>query len=164
MATKNKGKRTDPLDQLIKGADAEILGQLIKKFSAARPDIRRECFEFLKDHVSLTPSGESVSAGEAMFAIWMELESDLSDLDEYGGGDYELADHVGEVLTGQDVITIGRLQNETAVTLLDGADDGVAGQRRGNTYETNNQSQTNNADKFLHITLPPNFLFFLLRP
>ena len=98
MNTKKKEKRKDPLDQLIKGAGSEILGKLIKELAAARPEIRRECFEFLKDHVSLTPDDESVSAGEAIFSIWMELEPDLSDLDEYGGGDYDLGDHVGELL------------------------------------------------------------------
>jgi len=98
MAKKKQGKRKDLLDQLIKGADPEILGQLIKKLAAARPEVRRECFEFLKDRVSLTPDDASVSAGEAIMAIWMELEPDLSDLDEYGGGDYGVENHVGGLL------------------------------------------------------------------
>ena len=84
MNIKKKKTYQDPLDQLVTAADTEILGKLIKRLALARPEIRRECFEFLKDHVSLNPDDESVSAGEAMFAIWMELEPDLSELDEEG--------------------------------------------------------------------------------
>jgi hypothetical protein len=74
MNTKKKERRKDPLDQLIKAAPPEILGKLIKELALARPEIRRECFEFLKDHVILTPDEESVFGTEAMFALWMELE------------------------------------------------------------------------------------------
>jgi hypothetical protein len=88
MNTKKVAEREDPLDQLIKAADPEILGKLIKELALTRPEIRRECFEFLKDHVTLTPDEKSVSSAEAMFALWMELEPDLAELDEYGGGDY----------------------------------------------------------------------------
>ena len=98
MNTKKKEKRKDPLDQLIKAAAPEILGKLIEELALARPEIRRECFEFLKDHVILTPDEESVSGAEAMFALWMELEPDLSELDEYGGGDYGTVDHIGTLL------------------------------------------------------------------
>ena len=41
MATKKKKKQKDPLDQLIKVADAETLGNLIKELASVRPDIRR---------------------------------------------------------------------------------------------------------------------------
>ena len=49
-------------------------------------NIRRKCFEFLKGRVTLTPDGDAVSMGEAIMTPWMELEPDLSELDEYGGG------------------------------------------------------------------------------
>jgi tetratricopeptide (TPR) repeat protein len=98
MNKKKREKRKDPFDQLIKAAAPEILGKLIQKLALARPKIRRECFEFLKDHVTLTPDEESVSGAEAMFALWMELEPDLSELDEYGGGDYGVVGHVGTLL------------------------------------------------------------------
>jgi len=98
MNTKISEKRKDPLDQLIKAADPEILGELINELALARPEIRRKCFEFLKDRVTVTPDEEAVSGGEAIMALWMELEPDLSELDEYGGGDYGTVDHVGELL------------------------------------------------------------------
>lgn len=98
MNTKKVAEREDPLDQLIKAADPEILGKLIKELALTKPEIRRECFEFLKDHVTLTPDEKSVSSAEAMFALWMELEPDLAELDEYGGGDYGVEEHVGSLL------------------------------------------------------------------
>jgi hypothetical protein len=91
-------KRKDPLEGLIEAANFDILGKLIKELASDRPEIRRECFEFLKDHVTLTPHEDSVSEAEALFALWWELEPDLSELDEYGGGDYDLADHVSDLL------------------------------------------------------------------
>lgn len=98
MSKKKRTKRKDPLDQLIKSADPVTLGALIKILAGENPEIRRECFEFLKEHVPLTPAEDAVSVGESMFALWMELEPDLSELDEYGGGDYGLVAHVGDLL------------------------------------------------------------------
>ena len=98
MSSKKKKKRKDPLEELVAAADSEILGKLVNRLALARPEIRRECFEYLKEHVMLTPDEEAVSGGEAMFALWMELEPDLSELDEYGGGDYATENHVGELL------------------------------------------------------------------
>ncbi|MBW1911422.1 MAG: hypothetical protein JRJ11_18090 [Deltaproteobacteria bacterium] len=91
-------KRKDPLDQLIKAASSEALGKLIKELALSRPETRRECFEFLKKHVTLTPEESAISEGEALFALWNELEFDLSELDEYGGGDYSVENHVGVLL------------------------------------------------------------------
>lgn len=98
MNSKKKKKRKDPLETLVAAADSEILGKLVNRLALARPKIRRECFEYLKEHVMLTPDEEAVSGGEAMFALWMELEPDLSELNEYGGGDYATENHVGELL------------------------------------------------------------------
>ena len=91
-------KRKDPLEGLIEAANSDILGKLIKELASDRPEIRRECFEFLKGHVTLAPHEDSVSESEALLALWWELEPDLSELDEYGGGDYDLADHVCDLL------------------------------------------------------------------
>jgi tetratricopeptide (TPR) repeat protein len=98
MKAKKMKKRKDPLEGLIEAASPEILGKLIKELASDRPEIRRESFEFLKGHVTLAPEEDAVSDSEALFALWWELEPDLSELDEYGGGDYDLANHVGELL------------------------------------------------------------------
>lgn len=75
MMKKAKIKRKDPLDQLIQNASHEILGRLIKELSVGRPEIRRDCFEFLKEHVRLSSDDMSVSSGEMIFAIpgWKSL-------------------------------------------------------------------------------------------
>jgi hypothetical protein len=98
MKTKKSKKRKDPLEGLIKAANPDILGKLIIELASERPEIRRECFDFLKAHVTLASDEFSVSEAEALFALWLELEPDLSELDEYGGGDYNLADHVYDLL------------------------------------------------------------------
>jgi len=98
MKVKKMKKRKDPLEGLIEAANPDILGKLIKELASDRPEIRRECFEFLKDRVTLAPDEDSVSEAEALFALWWELEPDLSELDEYGGGDYDLDDHVCDLL------------------------------------------------------------------
>jgi hypothetical protein len=98
MKAAKKKKKKDPIDRMIAAANREILGRLIKKLSSIRPDIRRECLEFLKAHIDLSPDEKAVSDGEAIFALWSELEFELSELDEYGGGDYQMVDHVAELL------------------------------------------------------------------
>lgn len=98
MNTKRRKNRKDPLDKLIKAATPEVLGKLIKELALSRPETRRECFEFLKKHVTLTSKESAISDGEALFALWNELEFDLSELDEYGGGDYSVENHVGMLL------------------------------------------------------------------
>ena len=63
-------KRKDTLEGLIEAANFDILGKLIKELASDRPEIRRECFEFLKGHVTLDPHEDSVSEAEALFALW----------------------------------------------------------------------------------------------
>ena len=98
MKAKKTKKRQDPLEGLIESANPDILGKLIKELALDRPEIRRECIEFLKGHVALAPGEATSSEGESLFGLWWELEPDLSELDEYGGGDYDLVDHVADLL------------------------------------------------------------------
>jgi hypothetical protein len=98
MKAKKIKKQKDPLEGLIEAANPDVLGKLIRELALDRPEIRRECLEFLKDHVTLAPDEDTVSETEVLFALWWELEPDLSELDEYGGGDYDLADHVADLL------------------------------------------------------------------
>lgn len=98
MKAAKKGKKKDPIDRMIAAANHEILGQLVKRLSLNRPDIRRECLEFLKGRINLSADEKAVSDGEAIFALWNELEFELSELDEYGGGDYQTVDRVAGLL------------------------------------------------------------------
>jgi hypothetical protein len=62
------------------------------------PEVRRECFDFLKSQISVSKALKSRSEGEAILALWSELGPDLDELDSYGGGDYATEDLVAELL------------------------------------------------------------------
>jgi hypothetical protein len=94
----NKSKKEDALVELLAVASSKTLTDLIIQLATDRPDVRRECFDFLKTHVSLSKALEKRSEGEIVLALWSELAPDLSELDDYGGGDYATEDHVAELL------------------------------------------------------------------
>ena len=93
-----KKKKQDPLHQLLKTASPDVLVGLVENLAAMEPEVRRQCFEYLKKRVTLTSSQTESATGEAILALWLELEPDLFELDDYGGGDYGLVDHVGDLL------------------------------------------------------------------
>lgn len=98
MSAKKSVNRQDPLRQLLEVTDKKILVDLVEDLVMMHPDVRRECFDYLKAHVKLSPNQQETSEGEAVFALWGELEPDLEELDDYGGGDYSLVDHVSDLL------------------------------------------------------------------
>jgi hypothetical protein len=98
MAKKKKNKAADLLGRLVSAAGSDVLGGLILELAAGEPEVRRKCFEYLKRHVALPEHEREGAEGEALMALWMELELDLSELDEYGGGDHQTEDHVGTLL------------------------------------------------------------------
>jgi len=98
MARERQKSRKNPLDQLLDRADKGMLARLVQQLAAERPDVRWECFEFLKENVPLPKDAASDAEAEALFALWDELEPDLAELNECGGGDYDQQDHVGELL------------------------------------------------------------------
>ncbi len=93
-----KSTKEDVLKQLLASASTKVLTDLILMLSNEYPEVRRECFEFLKSSSSVTKKLAKRSEGEIILALWSELESDLAELDSYGGGDYGLQDYVGELL------------------------------------------------------------------
>ena len=93
-----KSARGDALDELLKAASPKIMTDLILELASEWPEVRRECFEFLKSRVSISKALKNRSEGEVALALWYELEPDLSELDEYGGGDYATQDHVAGLL------------------------------------------------------------------
>ncbi len=93
-----KKKQDDALTTLLKNATFEILVDLVQELAADRPDVRRECFDYLKNNVKISKRLASRSEGEVILALWDELVPDLSELDDYGGGDYATEDFVAELL------------------------------------------------------------------
>lgn len=98
MCAKKTVKYQDPLRQLLEAADSKTLVELVEDLAVMRPEVRRECFEYLKAHVKLSPNQRETSKGEVVFALWGELEPELEELDDYGGGDYSLVEHVAGLL------------------------------------------------------------------
>ena len=84
----------DPLNDLLVAAKPETLINLVVHLSNISPEMRRECFDYLKNHVKLTAEQEISSEGEIVMALWWELHPDLEALDSYGGGDEETEYHV----------------------------------------------------------------------
>ena len=95
---KKKKKQKDPLDGLIEAADKKLLNDLIRELVPARPGIRRACIEFFQKHMTLTPEQKVDADAETVLALWNELAFDLSELDEYGGGEYDEAYQVAALL------------------------------------------------------------------
>ncbi len=93
-----KEKQQDALAVLLQSTPAEILRNLILKLAVTRPEIRRESFEYLNQHVKLSVKQKEQSEGEVLLALWSELDTDLYELDEYGGGDYGMTAHVEDLL------------------------------------------------------------------
>lgn len=56
-----KPKKTDVLAELLAVASSRVLTDLILKLAAGRPDVRRECLDFLKTHVSVSKALETRS-------------------------------------------------------------------------------------------------------
>lgn len=93
-----KPKNKDALVELLQAAPHKVLSKLIIELTVMFPDVRRECFDFLKSQVSVSKALAKRSEGEAILALWSELVPDLRELDMYGGGDYGTEDHVAELL------------------------------------------------------------------
>ncbi len=91
-------KKGDALSELLSTASHKVLSKLILELAAEYPDVRRECFDFLKSQVSVSEALVQRSEGEAVLALWSELAPDLDELDDYGGGEYATTDHVADLL------------------------------------------------------------------
>lgn len=49
-----KPKKGDALTELLSAASQKVLSQLILRLATEFPDVRRECFDFLKTQVSVS--------------------------------------------------------------------------------------------------------------
>ena len=91
-------KKQTALVELLSAATPEALSELIHHLAENYPDIRRECFDYLKKNTAVSKMLERRSEGEAIMSIWAELLPDLEDLEAYGGGPYEVEDQVFELI------------------------------------------------------------------
>jgi len=89
--------RSEPFDRLLAAADADTLRRLVHCL-ANTPQMRRTCLEFLRERQSEETVSPAETDAEIVHALWDELQPDLEELDDYGGGDYDTADHVDDLL------------------------------------------------------------------
>lgn len=99
MGARRRSEQMGAFDQLVQAASAEVLKTLVRNMAATRPELRRQCIDFLKSNVPLNSRGRAGAEAEAAFALWAELEPDLSDLDAYGGGDEGTEERVMSLLS-----------------------------------------------------------------
>lgn len=120
MSTEQGEEHRDPLVGLLEAAEHDVLITLVRSLAGMRPDVRRACFEYLEKHVASSPGGLAEAEGELAFSIWEELEPDLAELDEYGGGGCDLVDHVGDLLWDlQEKLKKGGVSRDYRRDLLD---------------------------------------------
>ena len=93
--TKNK----EPLAELLNLAEKDDIVKLVLGLAARDNSIRRECLDTLKKSVKVDDVLKEDAGSSASLSLWHELEPELSELDEYGGGDYGQEDDVGEYLS-----------------------------------------------------------------
>lgn len=111
--------KINALTTLLNAAPAEVLRNLISILVTDRPDIRRECFEFLKEHQLLSGVLKKRADSEIVLSLWDELEPDLNELDTYGGGDYDLEDYVGGLLSEIcELLNSNSIDSESRMELL----------------------------------------------
>ena len=58
-----KPNKPDPLAEFLSVSSSEALQDLVLRLSAHRPDVRRECFDFLKTHVAASKELRERSEG-----------------------------------------------------------------------------------------------------
>ncbi|OIP90878.1 MAG: hypothetical protein AUK26_08430 [Syntrophaceae bacterium CG2_30_58_14] len=116
----NKKQTDNALNNLLASAGPEILRDLVSSLAFQDPEVRRTCFEYLKAHAPLSTTQKQTSDGEVVLALWEELYPDLEEMDDCGGGDYHVADHVGDLL-GQmrEKLTDGNVSHEVRRELLE---------------------------------------------
>lgn len=95
---KRKTKKDTALAELIAAAPPNVLSGLVLHLAEKYPEIRRECFDYLKGNSAVSKKLERQSEGGAIMSIWAELLPDLEDLDAHGGGPDWVEDQVWELL------------------------------------------------------------------
>jgi len=70
-AEKTKVTNRDPLRQMLEAAEKNLLIELVENLAGVRPEVRRECFEYLKKRVDILKTPEKW----AKFARQVKLDN-----------------------------------------------------------------------------------------
>lgn len=89
---------SDPLISMLHAATKDDLIGLVKELIGHDLSVRRICIDHLKRTVTVSSSIQTSAESSAALTLWYEIEPELSELDEYGGGDYRAEEDVGDGL------------------------------------------------------------------
>lgn len=98
MSKRQDNNNKDPLNSLVSAAGKDVLAELVLKLAKSDISIRRKSLDQLKDKVEIKDSVREEAGSSATLSLWYEIEPELAELDEYGGGDYGVMDDVSEAL------------------------------------------------------------------
>ncbi len=84
----------DPLINMLNAATQDDLIELIKELVENDLSIHRICIDNLKEKVTASLSRHDSYKSSSALTLWYEIEPELSELDEYGGGDYRIEQEV----------------------------------------------------------------------
>ncbi len=98
MEKKKNTDNKDPLISMLNAASKKDLIKLLKKLTEDDLSLRRICIDNLKGKVTVSSSVHNSAESSAALTLWYEIEPELSELDEYGGGDYSIMNDVGDGL------------------------------------------------------------------
>jgi hypothetical protein len=73
MPKNKKKKDEDLLTRLVSTPEKDMLAGLILTLAGKDPEIRRNCFEYLKKHAALPQDEQGEAEGEALMALWRSL-------------------------------------------------------------------------------------------
>src|SRR5579862_5480403 len=94
MLNGKQGTRARTLAQLLDATERPALIDLVRQLAALSPEAERTCFEYLREHTARTPKARASAAAGVADALWSEIDPDLAELDDLGGGDYATQDDV----------------------------------------------------------------------
>ncbi|VVS93892.1 hypothetical protein [Desulfoluna spongiiphila] len=115
-----KKKKTDALAELVKKAPVKVLREMILSLAEPGSDFYRAAMHYLTEKIAVAEALEKDESGEVILALWEALLPDLTELNEYGGGDYDLEDAVAGLLVKIDEqLSIGNTGYPQRRELLD---------------------------------------------
>ncbi|MFH1829901.1 MAG: hypothetical protein ABH871_03895 [Pseudomonadota bacterium] len=130
MSKRKDKNHKDPLNSLVNIAGKDVLAELTLKLAKSDISIRRKCLDHLKDKVKIEDSVKRDAGSSAVLLLWYEVEPELAELDEYGGGDYSTQDDVsGTLYELSESLKKTALSSSDRETLLDEVVDYI---KRGN--------------------------------
>ena len=95
MGKNSSTNNKDPLANMLNAASKNDLIEFVNEIIKTDLSIRRMCIDNLKGKVTVSASIYNSAESSAAPSLWYEIEPVLSELDEYGGGDYNTEEDVG---------------------------------------------------------------------